>query len=112
MVLVFVSKNALDRLSVNNFSLGGDVSIAVGPLGRDVQAGTDYQLKSEVYSYSRSRGVFAGLVLEGASMTIDNKSNLKVFAVSTTTRSLLTSDGRLSPKVLLPYVNALNKISP
>jgi lipid-binding SYLF domain-containing protein len=111
-VLVFVNKNALDRLSVNNFTLGGDVSVAAGPIGRDIQVGTDYQLTSEVYSYSRSRGLFGGLILEGASIMVDTEANTKMYSVEQTASEILATDGRHTPKSINSYVNTLNRIAP
>ena len=57
------------------FTLGADASVAAGPVGRHVAASTDVQLKAEIYSYSRSRGLFAGIALEGAAMQIDHNAN-------------------------------------
>jgi lipid-binding SYLF domain-containing protein len=112
MVLVFVNQNALDRLSVNNFTLGGDATIAVGPVGREAKANTDYQLKSEVYSYSRTRGLFGGLTIEGASLSIDHESNAKMYNAKTTPRSLLTSNGSYAPASLRSYVRSLDANAP
>lgn len=112
MVLIFVSKNALDRLSVNNFTLGGDVSVAVGPVGRDIQAGTDYQLSSEVYSYSRSRGLFGGLILEGASIMVDTEANNQLYSSDPTASEILATDGRHTPNSIKHYVNTLNQLAP
>ncbi|MBL7543306.1 MAG: lipid-binding SYLF domain-containing protein [Bdellovibrionaceae bacterium] len=112
MVLVFVNQNALERLSVNNFTLGGDATIAVGPIGREAKANTDYQLKSEVYSYSRSRGLFGGLTIEGASLSIDHDSNAKMYDNKSTPRSLLTTDGSYAPSSLRTYVRSLDANAP
>ena len=57
------------------FTLGVDTSIAAGPVGRHLEAGTDVELKAEILSYSRSRGLFAGLSLEGAALQIDDDAN-------------------------------------
>ncbi len=112
MVLVFVNPNAIDRLSVNNFTLGGDASIAVGPVGREAKAGTDYQLKSEVYSYSRSRGLFGGLTVEGAAFSVDTEANAKMYNNKSTARQLLTSDGSYAPSTLRTYVRSLDSNAP
>lgn len=112
MVLVFVNPNAIDRLSVNNFTLGGDASIAVGPVGREAKAGTDYQLKSEVYSYSRSRGLFGGLTVEGASFSIDTDANAMMYNNKSTARQLLSSEGSHAPEALRTYVRALDSNAP
>lgn len=75
LVLVFLNKNSLLDISKSSFTLGGDISVAAGPVGRTSSAGTDYKLESEVYSYSRSKGLFAGISLSGSSLDIDQKAN-------------------------------------
>jgi lipid-binding SYLF domain-containing protein len=77
LVLVFKTRHSLDRIlrGKGKLTLGGDVSIAAGPLGRDAEAATDAQLKAEIFSYSRSRGLFAGVSLEGAGLLTDAYAN-------------------------------------
>lgn len=75
LVLVFLNKNSLLDISKSSFTLGGDISVAAGPVGRNSSAGTDYKMESEVYSYSRSKGLFAGISLSGSSLDIDQKAN-------------------------------------
>ena len=57
------------------FTLGADAAVSAGPVGRNLEAATDVKLKSEIYSYSRSRGLFAGVSLEGAALQIDDDAN-------------------------------------
>jgi lipid-binding SYLF domain-containing protein len=75
LVLVFKSKRSLERALHGRLTLGEDVTIAAGPIGRDLEAAHDGRLKAEIYSYSRSRGLFAGVSLEGAALHIDMHSN-------------------------------------
>ena len=77
LVLVFKSSNGLDRIlkGRGKVTLGADVGVAAGPVGRQAEAATDAELKAEIYSYSRSRGLFAGLSLEGAGVWIDFEAN-------------------------------------
>lgn len=75
LVLVFLSKTSLMEIGKSSFTLGGDISVAAGPVGRTSSAGTDYKMESEVYSYSRSKGLFAGISLSGSSLDIDQKAN-------------------------------------
>ncbi|HXH72196.1 MAG TPA: lipid-binding SYLF domain-containing protein [Mariprofundaceae bacterium] len=70
LVLLIRSERGLESFMKNEFSLGADASIAAGPVGRDASAATDVALKAEILSYSRSRGLFAGLSLEGAKINI------------------------------------------
>jgi lipid-binding SYLF domain-containing protein len=74
-VLVFKTKRSVDSVLADNLTLGVDVAAAAGPLGRRAQASTDMQLKAEIYSYSRSRGFFAGLSLDGTLIQIDDEAN-------------------------------------
>jgi len=75
LVLVFKNRKSLTSIGKGSFTLGGDLSVAAGPLGRSSSANTDYKLEAEVYSYSRSKGLFAGITLNGASLAIDSKAN-------------------------------------
>jgi lipid-binding SYLF domain-containing protein len=73
LILVFKTRNSLDRLlkGKGKLTLGGDVAVAAGPVGRQAEAATDAQLKAEIWSYSRSRGLFAGVSVEGAALLVD-----------------------------------------
>ncbi len=75
LVLVFLNKTSLLEIGKSSFTLGGDISVAAGPVGRTSSAGTDSKLESEVYSYSRSKGLFAGISLSGSSLDIDQSAN-------------------------------------
>ncbi len=75
IILVFNSVRSLDSITGGKFTLGVDASIAAGPVGRHAEAGTDVRLRAEILSYSRSRGLFAGVALEGAAMQIDYGAN-------------------------------------
>jgi lipid-binding SYLF domain-containing protein len=74
LILVFKTRAGVERVmrGKGKVTLGADIGIAAGPVGRQAEAGTDMQLKSEIYSYSRSRGLFAGLSLEGAALIVDH----------------------------------------
>ncbi len=72
VILVFKTKKSIQGLINGKFTIGGDVSAAAGPVGRDASASTDLQFKAEIYSYSRSRGLFAGAVLDGSQVSMDN----------------------------------------
>ncbi len=75
VVLVFKSQRSIDGIMKGTFTLGGDASVAAGPVGRHAEGATDVELKAEIYSYSRSRGLFAGVSLEGSAIQIDGDSN-------------------------------------
>lgn len=77
VVLVFRTKKSLDRIldGKGKLTLGADAAIAAGPVGRQAEAGTDARLRAEIVSYSRSRGVFAGVALDGAAIVYDRAAN-------------------------------------
>jgi lipid-binding SYLF domain-containing protein len=75
IVLIFKSVRSLDSITSGKFTLGVDASVAAGPVGRHAEAGTDVQLRAEILSYSRSRGLFAGVALEGAAVQVDYGAN-------------------------------------
>ena len=75
IILVFKSSRGMEGIMKGKFTLGADASVAAGPVGRQASASTDILLKSEIYSYSRSRGLFAGLALDGAGIQINHDAN-------------------------------------
>lgn len=75
IILVFKSSRSVEGIMNGKFTLGADASVAAGPVGRQASASTDVLLKSEIYSYSRSRGLFAGLALDGAGIQINHDAN-------------------------------------
>jgi lipid-binding SYLF domain-containing protein len=74
IILVFKSIKSINDITAGKFTLGADASVAVGPVGRQATAGTDFELSSEIYSYSRTRGLFAGVSIQGAAIEIDYES--------------------------------------
>lgn len=80
VVLVFRTKRSVEGMLRGKFTVGADAAVAAGPVGREMSAATDVQLKAEILSYSRSRGLFAGLALDGALLQIDNRSTQAFYA--------------------------------
>lgn len=80
VILVFRSRKSVDGVLSGEFTLGADAAVAAGPVGRQAAAGTDIQLKAEIYSYSRSRGLFLGVSLDGSVIQIDSSSNAAYYA--------------------------------
>lgn len=74
-VIVFKSPGSIEGIMKGKYTLGADAAVAAGPVGRRAEASTDVEFKAEIYSYSRSRGLFAGISLEGSSLQIDHESN-------------------------------------
>ncbi len=79
VVLVFTTQRSIDKITSGKLTLGADASVAAGPVGRQATAATDPTISSEVYSYSRSRGLFLGVALNGAALTIDNNADARFY---------------------------------
>jgi lipid-binding SYLF domain-containing protein len=89
LVMIIQNEKGMQRLLSSNFQVGGDASAAAGPVGRHASAGTDWKMDTEVLTYSRARGAFAGLTLEGASVRQDDDSRRAIYGRKVTTRALL-----------------------
>jgi lipid-binding SYLF domain-containing protein len=110
IILVFRSKRSIDSMMKGKFTLGADTSIAAGPVGRHLEAGTDVELKAEILSYSRSRGLFAGLSIEGAALQIDDDANAAFYDNKAVKVSdILTDKDIKAPTVLKKLKEVLAK---
>src|SRR5688572_5652861 len=89
IVLVFTTEKGIRGISDGKLTLGADASAAAGPVGRSASAGTDQSFSAEVYSYSRNRGLFAGVSLDGSVLSIDNKSNKGLYGKSVTADEII-----------------------
>jgi lipid-binding SYLF domain-containing protein len=89
VVLIIQNDKGMQRLLESNFQIGADASAAAGPVGRHAEAGTDWKMDTEILTYSRAKGAFAGLTLEGASLRQDNDSLHAMYGDDVTTRALL-----------------------
>jgi SH3 domain-containing YSC84-like protein 1 len=111
-VLLVMDPKGIDHLLKSKFTLGADASIAAGPVGRNAEAATDVTLHAEILSYSRSRGIFAGLSLEGASLAQDQKANLLVYGYKVSAREVLLDARTVILAAGRGLVDALNHLSP
>ncbi|HAL81306.1 MAG TPA: hypothetical protein DCO83_02960 [Mucilaginibacter sp.] len=91
LVLVFRHKGMLTKVKNGDFTIGGDASAAAGPVGRSTSASTDYKMEAEVYSYSRSRGLFAGISINGSNLAIDKKANAAYYGDNMSSRDIFES---------------------
>ncbi len=107
IVLVFKSSRSVEGILKGKFTLGADASIAAGPVGRQASASTDILLKSEIYSYSRSRGLFAGLALEGAALQINHDADEAFYGKEYALPSDIVGNKTLS---VPPVVDRLKKL--
>lgn len=97
VVLVFRSERGLDSIVNGKFTLGADAGVAAGPMGRNASASTDGQMKAEIWSWSRARGLFAGVALDGAVLSMDNKANEAVYGQDTTPRMIFEGRAQQEP---------------
>ena len=108
IVLVFKNKSSVDNISRAKLTLGGAASVAAGPVGRHGTISTDIRFKAEVYSYSRTRGLFAGLALEGAGLTMDKKSNAAFYGADKySADAVFESSPNAAPDVANTFVQML-----
>ena len=83
VVLIFKSRKGVEGLMKRRFTIGADASVSAGPIGRDAEAATDATLKAEILSYSRSRGLFAGVSIDGSALDVDHRAHLGFYGVPT-----------------------------
>lgn len=102
VILVFRNDRSLESIVNGKFTLGADAGVAAGPLGRNAATATDGQLKAEIWSWSRARGLFAGVALDGAVLQIDNDANQAVYGPGTTPRMIF--EGRANAQPSTPVV--------
>ncbi|MGA2535984.1 MAG: lipid-binding SYLF domain-containing protein [Terracidiphilus sp.] len=89
LVMIFQNDKGMDRLVNSKFQIGADASAAAGPVGRHASADTDWKMDAEILTYSRAKGVFAGLTLNGASIRRDDDSTLAEYGHEVATRDVL-----------------------
>ncbi|GAC1701596.1 MAG: hypothetical protein NVS9B4_05180 [Candidatus Acidiferrum sp.] len=111
-VLLVINKRGVDSLLRSKVKLGADASIAAGPKGRSASAETDAYLRSEILSYSRSRGAFAGVSLEGSTLRPDEDANHRVYGSSATAETVITEKKSKAPEAGLSLVAVLQRASP
>lgn len=112
-VIVFKTPRSIEGIMKGQYTLGAEAAAAAGPVGRSVKASTDIELKAEIYSYSRSRGLFAGVSLEGSSLQIDDKSNVAYYEKEEVRPSgILSGKGLKTPASAEKLKKTLDKYAP
>lgn len=108
IILVFKTRKGVDGIANGKLTLGADASVAAGPVGRHTAVATDFVLQAEVVSYSRSRGLFAGIALEGAGVTMDRKANVAFYSSpGMTPEKIFVSSPNIAPDVANTFVQVL-----
>jgi len=109
VILVFKNARGLNSLMTGKFTLGADAAVAAGPMGRNAAAATDVKLQAEILSYSRSRGLFAGLSLDGSSLRIDHAANASFYGRKEVSPRQIFNGQVRSPQIAQPLKNSLRE---
>jgi lipid-binding SYLF domain-containing protein len=110
IVLLVMNDGGMKHLLSDKFTIGGEATAAAGPVGRNASAQTDAMLHAEMLSYSRARGLFAGISLEGATLRPDGDTNRELYGHDTTNREILTGDYK-TPAAAAKFEHALHRES-
>jgi lipid-binding SYLF domain-containing protein len=111
-VLLVMNKRGADSILTSQVKLGADVAAAAGPKGRDAAASTDVTMRAEILSYSRSRGLFAGVSLEGSTLRPDNDGNERLYGKGTSSQDIVIHSKIRPPASAHLLISTLNKKSP
>lgn len=111
-VLLLMTPRSARSILASKVKLGGDISAAAGPIGRNLSAETDVTLRAEILSYSRSRGLFAGLSLSGSTLRPDNAANKQLYGRELTPQDIVFNNEVASPASANLLLAELNKRSP
>ncbi len=109
VVLVFTSERGVNSLVDGDFTLGADAGVAAGPVGRNAQASTNGRMNAEIWSWSRSRGLFAGVSLDGSVMRIDSKADRAVYGESTPRMIFENRPERAPPASVVAFRDAVEE---
>jgi lipid-binding SYLF domain-containing protein len=109
--MLVMNEKGMDRLLSTKFTLGGDASVAAGPVGRSAQAETDAALTAEILTWSRQRGLFAGLSLSGATLREDSDWNMDLYGKKLTNRDIIVKGEAAAPKAAAALISELNRYS-
>jgi lipid-binding SYLF domain-containing protein len=110
VILLVMNRHGMSKLLSDQFTLGGEGTLAAGPLGRDASAQTDAMMHAEMLSYSRSRGVFAGISLDGATLRRDEDADMELYGSRISNRAILNGEVK-APAAAAPLESMLDKTS-
>ena len=96
LVLIFKNRETLEKIGNGTFTLGGGAAVAAGPVGRSASANTDFKFEAEVYSYSRSKGLFAGISLNGTSIDVDESANRDFYGSNASSSAIFSGSMKAS----------------
>jgi lipid-binding SYLF domain-containing protein len=108
VILLVMNERGVDKILSNEFKVGADAAVAAGPLGREASAQTDITMRAEMLAWSRARGVFAGVALQGSTLREDSGENKELYGRAVTNREIVTGNV-VPPKVAEDFLKALSK---
>src|ERR1035437_6976882 len=111
-VLLVMNSHGAESILSSKVKLGGDVAAAAGPIGRNAAASTDITMRAEILSYSRSRGLFAGISLEGSTLRPDNDGNVRLYGQGVSGKEIVINSKIRPPASARMLISTLNKKSP
>jgi lipid-binding SYLF domain-containing protein len=110
IILVFKTGKSIENIAAGKVTLGADISVAAGPVGRSAEASTDLDMEAEIYSYSKSKGLFAGVSIKGASIQIDKDANQAFYdKQNISARDILYGSDIKAPSIVEDLKSALKK---
>ena len=111
VILFFIEEDSLDKLLEDKVELGANASVAAGPVGRSAEVGTNLTLDAAIYAYSRSKGVFAGVALDGTVISMDNSANENAYGREIERQEVLS--GKVpAPAIFAPFVSTVKELTP
>ena len=110
VIMLMMNRRGMERLTSSKFTLGGDASVAAGPVGRETTAQTDVTMRAEILSWSRSRGVFAGIALNGATLRPDDDAITDLYGSGKQPKDILMGATPI-PALAKPFIDLLTKYS-
>lgn len=111
ILMVFQSKDSVKKMMDNKMTLGVDASVAVGPAGESVGRGAEVDFKSEIYTYTKTEGLFVGFSLDGSVMNHDYDQNIELYGNNIMPAQIVESDGLLSSYAVEEFLNAIAQIN-
>jgi lipid-binding SYLF domain-containing protein len=108
VILLIMNDRGMDKLLSNEFKVGADASVAAGPVGRQASAETDITMRAEMLAYSRSRGVFAGIAIQGSTLRQDSDENEELYGRKIPNREIVSGKVTI-PDAAKPFIDALSK---
>ena len=109
IILVIMNRRGLENLVSNQFKVGADAAVAAGPVGREAQAATDIQMRAQILSYSRARGLFAGVTINGGTIRQDQDANQRFYGRKLETKQIVFANDAGSPEPVALWRDALVK---